>query len=486
MSLDSGLGATLGRALDHRLEEHLRDSYEGRLEGLCAFVRIPSVSALPEYTEACRSAAAWLANELTKAGLEHVELLPTTGHPVVYADWLHAADAPTVLVYTHYDVQPVDPLDAWSSPPFEPQIDGHRLVGRGTSDAKAQALIHLWAIEGLLRTRGELPVNVRVIVEGDEESGSGGLEQWLKDHQQLLSADLGVVSDTSFFEGNLPSVTIGLRGICYLQVDVYGALTDLHSGANGGAIANPANALCEVVASLKTADGGIAVEGFYDDVLPLSEVDRSAIAALPFDDDSYRRSIGASALWGEQGYTTIERLTARPTLDLCGLWGGFQGNGQKTIIPAEAHAKINCRLVPEQDPDRVFALLRDHIARVAPPGVRIDVQYLSGGIPTILSIDHPATLAASRALASVFGVAPLYVRKGSSVPASAALQSALRVPVVLLGFTPPDNRAHAPNEWMDLVNFEKGIRAVACYWDELGALSPAALNRAGRAEETRS
>ena len=450
----------------------LTKSYPARLDEFASFLRIPSVSALPEHVAACDAAASWLADRFSSAGFEHAQLMTTSSHPVVYADWLHAPGAPTVLVYSHYDVRPPDPLDAWSSAPFEPRVEGSTIRGRGTADAKAQVMIHLWGAEALLRTYGRLPVNLRVIIEGDEESGSGGLEAWLQAHRETLAADLAVVSDSSFFEGNRPSVTVGLRGICYFQVDAYGAQTDLHSGANGGAIPNPVNALCELIASLKREDGSVAVEGFYEDVIPLGEQDRAAMAALPFDEEAYRVSVGARALAGEAGYSTIERLTCRPTLDVSGIWGGFQGAGQKTIIPAEAHAKLSCRLVPAQDPHRIFELLAAHIAREAPAGVRMDVGYLSGGIPTLQPIDHPATRAAARALSAVFGVEPLFARKGSSVPAAAALRSVLGLPVVLLGFTPPDNRAHGPNEWMDLDNLEKGVRTVTRYWRELAQLRP--------------
>ena len=395
-------------ANDERMEHAFQQSYADRLAELMQFVRIPSISASPQYAESCAEAAAWLANMMVEIGLEHVEVVPTDAHPIVYGDWLRLAEAPTVLVYAHYDVQPAEPLDVWSSPPFEPVVDGNRLLGRGTSDAKAQVMIHLWAIEELLRTQGTLPVNVRLIFEGDEESGSAGLDRWLVSHRDTLSADVAVVSDTSFFEGNRPSVTVGLRGICYLQLDVIGAPTDLHSGANGGAIANPAGALCDIVASLKTPEGRIAVEGFYDDVLPLTDTERSALSALPFDEESYRRSVGAQAITGEAGYSAIERLTARPTLDLCGIWGGFQGEGQKTIIPAAAHAKISCRLVPNQDPERVFAGIRDHILRRCPLGVSMKVTYLSGGVPTVQALDHPATVAAARAL-------PDHFRRGAAV-----------------------------------------------------------------------
>ena len=457
-------------APDAALEAHLDATGEDRLESYKSFLRIPSISALPEHADDCAAAARWLADNLAAAGAEHVEVSPTTGHPVVYADWLHAEGAPTVLVYGHYDVQPVDPLDLWTSPPFEPVVVGERMLARGAADDKGQVHLHLMALRAMLAARGSLPINVRYVFEGDEEFESDHLAAWLEANRDRLAADVAIISDTGFFDGNLPAITIGLRGLCYIQVDVEGTRVDLHSGQFGGAVENPVNALAQIIAALKGPDGRIRVPGFYDDVVPLSEADRAAFAALPFDEDAYRDQLELPALAGEVGFTTLERRGARPTLDVNGIWGGFQGEGSKTIIPAHAHAKISCRLVADQDPDRIFELLQAYIAEVAPPGVRTTVRKLGGGRPSLTPIDHPATEAAARALAATFGQAPLYIREGGSIPVAASLESALGLPVVLLGFTPPDDNAHAPNESMILANYETGIRCVVRLFDELALL----------------
>ncbi|HEX8939636.1 MAG TPA: dipeptidase [Candidatus Limnocylindrales bacterium] len=462
--------ATEPGASDAALERYLDEHAEARLDSYRAFLRIPSVSTLPEHTPDCRAAATFLADELRAMGVEHVEISETGGHPIVYGDWLHAAGAPTVLVYGHYDVQPVDPLDLWESAPFEPLVVGRRLQARGASDDKGQVHLHLRATEALLGTRGGLPVNLRFIFEGEEENSSLHLDAWLEANRERLAADLAVISDTGFFDGNRPAITVGLRGLAYAQIDVTGPTVDLHSGMYGGTVENPAVALCRIVAALKDAQGRILIPGFYDDVRPLIEADRAAFAALPFDEEAYRESIGVPALTGEPGFTTLERRGARPTLDVNGLWSGFQGEGAKTIIPAHAHAKVSCRLVPDQDPDHVFELLREHVLRLAPAGVRVEVRDLGGGRPSLTPIDHPATQAAARALAATFGVKPLYIREGGSIPICASFETILGLDTVLLGFTPPDDHAHAPNEYMDLDNYERGIRTVARLWDELAAL----------------
>ncbi len=451
-------------------EQYLELNRERRLESYKALLRIPSVSALPEHASDCRAAAEAIAADLRAIGIEHVEVAETGGHPVVYGDWLHAPGAPTVIVYGHYDVQPVDPLELWESPPFEPIVVGDRLQARGAADDKGQVHLHLRATEALLATSGGLPVNVKFVVEGEEESGSVNLDRWLEANRERLAADLVVISDTGFFDGNRPAITIGLRGLAAVQVNVYGSTIDLHSGSYGGTVQNPANALCAIVARLKGPDGRILVPGFYDDVLPLTEADRAAFAALPFDEEAFRGSIGVPALVGEAGYTTLERRGARPTLDVNGVWGGFQGEGSKTIIPAHAHAKITCRLVPAQDPDRITELLVSYISEIAPPGVRVEIVPQHGGRPSLTPIDHPATKAAARAIEATFGVAPLYIREGGSIPVCASFESILGLPVVLLGFTPPDDHAHAPNESMDLRNYETGIRTVAHLWYELADL----------------
>ena len=461
---------TMTTATDQAFEAFLAAHADERLESYKELVRIPSISALPEHTGDCRRAADWIAADLERIGMEHVEVAETGGHPVVYADWLYADGAPTVLVYCHYDVQPVDPLELWTSPPFEPVVVGDRILGRGVADDKGQLHLHLRATEALLATRGSLPVNLRFVFEGEEESSSVHLDAWLTANRERLAADFALISDTGFFEGNMPAITIALRGMMYAQVDVIGTAVDLHSGGYGGAVENPANALARIIAGLKDEDGRILVPGFYDDVIELSADDRRRVAELPFDEAAYLERLGLPALHGEAGYSTLERRGTRPTLDVNGIWGGFQGEGSKTIIPAHAHAKISCRLVSNQDPERVFGAFRDHVQAIAPPGIRVEVQFLGGGHPSLTPIDHPATQAAARALEATFGQAPVYIREGGSIPVCASFEQILGLPVVLLGFDPPDQRAHAPNEWMDLGNYETAIRTVARMWDEVAAI----------------
>ena len=452
---------------DAALETHLAATKDARLESYKAFLRIPSISALPQHLDDCRTAAHWLVEAMTAAGLEHAEAVETGGPPIVYGDWLHAPDAPTLLVYGHYDVQPVDPLELWTSPPFDPVVVGDRILARGAADDKGQVHAHVMAAGALLASRGNLPINVKYVFEGEEESSSIHLDHWLESERDRLAADVAVISDTGFFEGNRPAITLSLRGLMYAQIDVVGTAVDLHSGSYGGAVQNPANALATIIAGLKGPDGRIRIPGFYDDVVPLSEADRAAMAALPFDEGEYQEHLGLPALVGEVGFTTLERRAARPTLDVNGLWGGFEGEGSKTIIPAHAHAKVSCRLVAAQDPDRIFEAFRAYVEEIAPPGVTTTVQYLGGGLPSLTPMDHPATQAAARALKATFGQAPVYIREGGSIPVCASFASILGLPVVLMGFTPPDENAHAPNEWMDLRNYETGIRTFARMFDEL-------------------
>jgi acetylornithine deacetylase/succinyl-diaminopimelate desuccinylase-like protein len=459
-------------------EAYLAENRDRRLESYKAFLRIPSISALPAHAGDCRTAADWIAADLEGMGIEHVSVEETGGHPVVYGDWLHADGAPTVVVYCHYDVQPVDPLELWQSPPFEPVVVDNRILARGASDDKGQLHLHLRATEALLATRGALPLNLRFVFEGDEESNGEHLDAWLTANADRLTADFALISDTGFFDGNLPAITVGLRGLMYAQIDVIGTAVDLHSGSYGGAVQNPVNALAQIIAALKGPDGRIRIPGFYDDVAPLTELDRSSLAALPFDEEAYRAKLGLPTLVGEAGYTTLERRGARPTLDVNGIWGGFQGEGAKTIIPAHAHAKVSCRLVPNQDPDTIYERFKAWVEEIAPPGVVTTVQHLGGGHPSLTPIDHPATQAAARALEAAFGRAPVYMREGGSIPVCSTFERILDLPVVLMGFDPPDQQAHAPNEWMDLDNYERGIRAVARMWDEVAALGRAGLQAA--------
>ena len=467
--------AHVTKAADAALDRFLDDTREARLESYKALLRIPSISGIPAHAPDCRAAAEFVAADLRAVGMEHVEVSETGGHPVVYTDWLHAAGKPTVLVYCHYDVQPADPEDLWESPPFVPVVKDGRMLARGASDCKCHVSMHPRALEALMKTRGSLPLNLKLVIEGEEESSSIHLDGWLEANKDRLKADLAVISDTGFFEGNLPAITVGLRGLVYFQLDVTGSNIDLHSGGYGGTVDNPINALCHIVAALKGTDGRISVPGFYDDVLPLTDLDRRSLAVLPFDEEEYRRSIGVPALTGEPGFTTLERKGARPTLDVCGIWGGFEGEGPKTIIPAHAHAKISLRLVADQDPEKVFAQVADYIAKVAPRSIRYSIQRLGDGRPSLTPIDSPATQAAARALEATFGVEPLYIREGGSVPVCASFESILGLSTVLLGFAPPDGQFHAPNEWMWMSNYETGIRTIARFWDELSGLDRAAL-----------
>jgi acetylornithine deacetylase/succinyl-diaminopimelate desuccinylase-like protein len=461
---------------DTAIETFLYDHRDERIESYKAFLRIPSISALPEHAADCRAAAEWIAADLRAIGVEHVEVDDTGGHPVVYGDWLHAEGAPTVIVYCHYDVQPVDPLELWDSPPFEPVVVGDRILARGAADDKGQLHLHLRATEALLATRGGPPVNLKFVFEGDEESEAIHLDNWLTANKARLAADFALISDSGFFDGNLPAITVALRGIMYAQIDVTGTAVDLHSGSYGGAVQNPINALAQVIAALKGPDGRIRIPGFYDDVVALTDDERAALGALPFDEVAYREALGLPALVGEAGFSTLERRGARPTFDVNGIWGGFTGEGTKTIIPAHAHAKISTRLVTAQDPARIFEAFRAFVADIAPPGANTTVTYLGGGHPSLTPIDHPATQAAARALEATFGRAPVYIREGGSIPVCASFEQTLGLPVVLMGFTPPDDHAHAPNEWMDLTNYERGIRAIVRMWDEVAQLDRSTLS----------
>jgi len=453
-------------AVDQYLAAHRTEG----LDGLRAFLSIPSVSAITFHREDVWRAAAFLADRLTTAGLEGVAVLPTPGHPVVVGEWLHAPGAPTALVYGHYDVQPVDPLPLWTSPPFEPAVREGRLFARGAADDKGQVWMHILAVEALLRTTGRLPCNVKFLLEGEEEIGSGHLPTFVAERRGQLAADVVVISDSGFYAPGLPSIAYGLRGLCGLDLHVHGPNRDLHSGEYGGAVQNPLHALADLLAGLHDREGLVTVAGFYDEVRPLDGPERAALARLPFEETEYRRGIGVPATFGEAGYTTTERSSARPTLEVNGMWGGFLGEGSKTIIPAEAHAKVTCRLVPDQDADRVLALVRTHLEAHCPPGVRVEVDVHGGSPATVVPLDSEYIRAAARALQQAFGTAPVYLRMGGSIGVVPAFTQTLRAPVVLMGFGLPEDRIHSPNESFDLGNYDRGQRAIAGYWLELGAM----------------
>jgi acetylornithine deacetylase/succinyl-diaminopimelate desuccinylase-like protein len=459
--------ASPASAIDPALEAHLEATRAARHASYLELLRIPSISTLPEHAPDCRRAAEWIAAELDRIGFDHVEVSPTAGHPVVYADWLHAAGAPTVLVYCHYDVQPVDPIGEWETAPFEPFIRDGRVVGRGAADDKGQLHMHLRAFEALFVTRGQLPLNVRVVFEGEEEASSAGLEAWLTANAGRLACDGVVISDTGFFEGNRPALCVGLRGLVYTQIDVAGPAQDMHSGGFGGLIENPANALARIIAELKDRHGVVQVPGFYDGVVKLTAAQRRDLAEMAYDDEAVRRHCDVPVLVGEAGFEPLERLGYRPTLDVNGLWAGFQGEGSKTIIPAQAHAKVSCRLVPNQDPDVIFERLEAFVHEVAPPGVTVTVRRLGSGRPLAVSAEDPIPATALAALEATFGATPYLIRSGGSIPVAEMFTTLLGRAPVMLGFSNPDDHAHSPNEFMRLDNYETGIRTICWFWDAL-------------------
>ncbi|NLG49453.1 MAG: dipeptidase [Chloroflexi bacterium] len=437
--------------------DYLEKNQPRFLGELIEFLRIPSISALPEHAEDVSHAADWLARRLAEAGVENAQVLATGGHPVVHGDWLHAPNKPTVLIYGHFDVQPVDPLGEWERPPFEPEVQDGRIYARGASDNKGNLMVPVLAVEALLRAEGSLPVNVKFFFEGQEEIGSPQLPAFIEQHRDLLACDMVLNADVSQWGENQPALLVGLRGACSMQIDVRGPNSDLHSGVYGGAVRNPVQALVEILASMLSPEGRITVEGFYDDVQPLSEEERAQIAAVPLDEAKYKRDLGVDALHGEPGYTTLERTWARPTLDVNGIWGGFQGEGAKTVIPREAHCKFSCRLVPYQDPDKIVRLLTDHVRRHTPTGVRVDVQQLSVcARPYLIPADHWGNQVAGAVLEELYGVRPLQIRMGGSVPICGLFQDVLGVYTIGFGFALEDERIHAPNEFYRVSSFRRG------------------------------
>lgn len=451
------------------IDAFIERTHDERLADYLDFLRIPSIGTLHAHDADTQRAADFLVERLRNAGFENVEASPTGGHPIVYADWLHAEGAPTVLVYTHYDVQPVDPLDLWDRAPFDPVVENGRVYARGAADDKSHGHLHLWAARAWLETQGRLPVNLRIVFEGEEESGSEHFESWILANKHRLGADLAMISDTGFFEGNHPAITVGLRGLVYMQIDVTGSKLDLHSGSFGGNVQNPANALATIIAKLKNEDGTIAVPGFYDEVRDLTDQERHEFGRLSLDEPGFVADHGLYEIWGDPSFSVLQRRGARPTLDVNGIWGGFQGEGSKTIIPAHAHAKVSCRLVPDMDPDKAFERVRNYVASIAPDGVKVDVRLTNHGMWSRTPIDNPFVQTAAECLEEVFGERPFYLYEGGSVPAGAVFSDKLGLPVLLLGFTQPDDQAHAPNESMRLDNYEGGLRTLVRYWERLGS-----------------
>jgi acetylornithine deacetylase/succinyl-diaminopimelate desuccinylase-like protein len=436
---------------------------------LIEFLRIPSISTLPEHSADIRRAAGWVADQLRRIGMEHVEIYETAHHPIIYADWLHAGpDVDTVLVYAHYDVQPVDPLDQWISPPFEPSIRDGQIYARGSVDDKCQLALHLNVLEALLMAEGKLPINVKVAFEGEEEVGSQSLDQFILTHRDLLSADSVLISDTSFMSATLPSMPYSVRGIAAAEIHIYGPKHDLHSGGYGGTVHNPASALAKIIATLHDDDGHILVPGFYDQVRALSIEERQALTAAAFPLEHWQQETGLTKPWGEPEFTLRERIGLRPTCEVNGMWSGFQGEGSKTIIPSEAHAKITMRLVADQDPDTIVELFQHYIESIAPHDLRVEVQQHPDQCwPASTPIDAREIKAASAVLAQGWGADPVLVPGGGSLPIVATMRRELGVPVIMMGFGLPDSGLHAPNEHFSLSQFEKGTEAVIRYYYQL-------------------
>jgi acetylornithine deacetylase/succinyl-diaminopimelate desuccinylase-like protein len=439
------------------------------LTELKEFLALPSISALPEHKPDMQRTAQWLADRFTALGLRHAKVNPTTGHPVVTAEWLEAGpDKPTVLIYGHYDVQPVDPLELWHSDPFKAEVRDDYVYARGASDDKGQSFIYVKVIESFMKTTGKLPVNVKLLIEGEEEIGGPSLDAFIEAHRDQLKADVAVISDTHMLRPDQPCLVYALRGLCYIQVEVSGPSRDLHSGQYGGAIYNPIQALTEMLASLKDHDGHITVPGFYDTVLPLGAAERQILAQVPFSEAEFMQDAGVSGVWGERGYTTKEQITARPTLEINGIWGGFTGEGPKTVLPAKAFAKISCRLVANQDHLAIAELLQAHLKRIAPPYVTVETRRLHGGHGALINLDSTYMRAASQILQQVFGNPPVYEREGGSIPVVSTFQKVLGIDSIMLGFGLPDDNLHSPDERFYLPNFYQGIEMVIRYFTELG------------------
>ncbi len=444
---------------------------ESYLEELKDYLRIPSISTDPDFKDEVLRASDFLVGKMRAAGLQ-AERIDTAGHPLVYAEWLGAPGKPTVLFYGHYDVQPVDPVELWRNPPFEPTVEGDKLVARGATDDKGQSYAHLKAVAALLAERGRLPVNVKFLVEGEEEAGGQAIDEYVKqDGGKRLAADCVVISDSSLFAPGQPSLIYGLKGLCYMEIKVTGPNRDLHSGTFGGAVWNPLNALCLIVDQLRDPETGkILIPGFYDDVRPLEAWEREEFAKLPWDENAYRTELGVPSLFGEAGYSTRERTWARPTCDVNGIFGGYMGKGAKTVLPSWGGAKVSMRLVPDQDSKKIAGLFTDYVGAVAPEGVTVEVTNLHGADPVVVEASGPIVDAALDAMQEIWGARPVRIREGGSIPIVSTFAAVLQCPVLLLGFGLNDDALHSPNEKFNISHFYNGIRSVARLLDRLSDL----------------
>lgn len=451
--------------------DYARTNQQRFLTELKELLRIPSVSTLPEHKSDVRKAAEFISSQMRAIGLEHVEIIATSGHPLVYGDWLHAAGKPTVLCYGHYDVQPPDPLHEWTTPPFEPTERNGNLYARGAVDDKGQMYMHIKALESLMKTgNGKLPLNVRLLIEGEEEVGGESIARFVREHPERLKADVALVSDTEMFADDLPTLCVGLRGMVYTELEAVGARTDLHSGMYGGAAPNPLEALSRIICKLKDENGKILIPGFYDQVRKPADEELKTWQKLPFDEEHYRETeIGSKELTGEAGYTVLQRTWARPTLEVHGMPGGFVGAGGKTVIPARAAAKISMRLVPDQDPNEIFKLYSDYVRKVTPKGINLNIKPFSIADPIVIQTDNHFVRAASDAMREVFNKETVFIRSGGSIPIVADFEKSLKIPSVMMGFGLPDDNLHAPNEKFHIPNFYRGIESIIRFFQKLGA-----------------
>jgi acetylornithine deacetylase/succinyl-diaminopimelate desuccinylase-like protein len=452
------------------LVKYVESKRDENLKELTEFLRIQSVSAKSEHKPDIERAAQWVAGKLRGAGLENVEIVPTKMHPLVYGESLHALGKPTILFYGHYDVQPAEPLELWTSPAFEPAVRNGNLFGRGTADDKGQVHIHIKALEALKNSEGKLPINIKVMIEGEEEVGSVSLWDFVKQNREKLKADALVVSDTSMLAKGVPSITYGLRGLNYYEIEITGPAQDLHSGVFGGAVPNPLTVLAETIAKLHDKNFRVAVPGFYDDVAVLSRQERKALNSLPWKEKEFRKTVGAPGLCGEKGYSIVEQLWTRPTLELNGIWGGYTGEGAKTVIPSKAHVKLSTRLVPNQNPEKIAKLVERQIRKLLPKSVTCKFELLSSGKPWVAPYSHPIFQKAIHALQEGFGKKAVFIREGGSIPFVTQMHDTFKVPCVLMGFGLPDENAHAPDEHISLENYFGGIKSVALFYQQLSAL----------------
>ncbi len=449
--------------------EKIQSEKDAHVDKLKDWLRIPSVSTDSNHKGDVRQAGEFIQDELREAGFD-VEMHDTPGHPIVTATWLGKEGGKTLLVYGHYDVQPPDPVDLWRHGPFEPVIEGSNIVARGATDDKGQALALIRGISAYLKVRGELPINVKFLIEGEEEIGSPNLGPFIAKHRDKLAADVVLVSDCSQFGPGQPAITVGLKGLMYLEVEATGPNRDLHSGSFGGAVENPGHALCRILSSLKDDNGRVTIPGFYDDVVDLTDEERKAMAELPFDEAAYATDLGVKDLHGEEGYTTLERTWARPTLDVNGLLCGWTGEGAKTVLPSKAMGKFSMRLVANQDPEKIKQLVVDHLNSICPKGITLDVRPLHGAAPCLVPSSSPYLAAAKRAVAQGFGTEPVYIREGGSIPVVATFKEELGIDTILMGLGLHDDNAHSPNEKFNLEDYQRGIETVAYLLDEIAAL----------------